>query len=394
MKRIIFIITAILFVNQLFSQEVIEERELNTSARMLQDESRLTIGGYAQIDYNQPLSSGTYNNGVLDVHRLVLLFGYKFNDRTKFITEIEYEHVSEVYVEQAFLQYEIAPWLNFRGGLMLIPMGIINEYHEPPTFNGVERPNVDKFIVPTTWREIGAGFSGTFPLAGLSYQLYLVNGFSGYTDGPAISGKDGFRKGRQKGAESLLTSPNLSFRVEHFGLPGLQVGISGYSGKTQTSLKNGLDRTDKDGMAIVDSSVCSLNMVGADLRYSFAGLKIRGQVNYGLVGNSRQYNEFTGSDVGNSIFGWYGEIAYDLFSLLDGADSELISFIRYENYDTHAGAEGDPDHNPAFNRSDITFGAGWKITEGVMLKGDYQLFMNKGDIENMSQVNLGIGIWF
>ena len=50
--------------------------------------------------------------------------------------------------------------LNLRGGLMLIPMGIVNEYHEPTTFNGVERPSLDSKIVPTTWREMGIGVSG------------------------------------------------------------------------------------------------------------------------------------------------------------------------------------------------------------------------------------------
>ena len=95
----------------------------NTAGRMMQEENRLTIGGYGQIDYNQILDGNYYNNGGLDVHRLVLMFGYKFNKKTQFITEIEFEHVKEVYVEQAFLQYEILPWLKLRGGLMLIPMG-------------------------------------------------------------------------------------------------------------------------------------------------------------------------------------------------------------------------------------------------------------------------------
>jgi hypothetical protein len=153
----------------------------------MEEENPLTIGGYGQIDYNQRVSGEEFQNGNLDVHRLVLMFGYKFNDRTQVITEVEFEHVKEVYVEQAFLQYEIQPWLKFRGGLMLVPMGIINEYHEPPTFNGVERPNLDKYIVPSTWREIGAGFTGVFPSASLSYQAYIMNGFKGYDDAALLS---------------------------------------------------------------------------------------------------------------------------------------------------------------------------------------------------------------
>src|SRR5680860_1245946 len=83
-----------------------------------ESDSRVQIGGYAQIDFNQPLKENEMSNGTMDVHRLVLLFGYRFNERTNFVTEIEMEHVKEVFVEQAYLNYEIKPWLNFRGGLM------------------------------------------------------------------------------------------------------------------------------------------------------------------------------------------------------------------------------------------------------------------------------------
>ena len=108
---------------------------------------------------------------------MVLLFGYRFNERVQFITEIEFEHVKEVYVEQAFINYNLTDGLNLRAGLMLIPMGIINEFHEPTTFNGVERPSLDNAIVPTTWREIGIAASGRWDALALRYQAYIFNGF-------------------------------------------------------------------------------------------------------------------------------------------------------------------------------------------------------------------------
>ncbi len=160
------IITSIMLVMALLSGHA-----QNTSQRLLENERdrNLVIGGYGQIDYNQPFGENQLNNGNLDVHRMVLLVGYHFTDRLQMITEIEFEHVKEVYVEQAFINYRLNDFMNLRGGLLLIPMGIVNEYHEPPTFNGVERPNVDKYIVPTTWREIGAGISGT--LSGTLAQI-------------------------------------------------------------------------------------------------------------------------------------------------------------------------------------------------------------------------------
>ena len=97
----------------------------------------MIIGGYGQIDGNFNLDDDNKmnSNGKLDVHRLVTFLGYKFNDKATFVSELEYEHVVELYVEQAFLDYKINDNMSLQAGLMLIPMGIQNLYHEPPTFN-------------------------------------------------------------------------------------------------------------------------------------------------------------------------------------------------------------------------------------------------------------------
>jgi len=370
------------------------QQPVNTAERMMQDEDRLTLGGYAQIDYNQAIGGGSLNTGLLDVHRLVLMFGYKFSDKVQFITEVEFEHVREVYVEQAFLQYEILPWLKFRGGLMLIPMGIINEFHEPSTFNGVERPNLDTYIVPTTWREIGAGFTGVLPSAALSYQLYVTNGFKSYDDGPSLRGSDAFRKGRQKGAESFINAPNLAFKLNYFGVSGLQLGLSGYSGKTQSSLYHGIETSDAVAIGAADSSVVGLSMLGADARYTLGGLHLRAQFNHGWVSNSASYNEFTGSDLGSSLSGWYAEVAYNVLESVDRFESELIPFVRLEQYNTHASMQGTATPDPALHRTDLTLGMGWRLIKGAMLKLDYQLLNNKGAADPMHQVNAGVAVWF
>ncbi len=370
------------------------QEHVNTAERMMEEEKRLTVGGYGQIDLNQPLENGTYRTAGLDVHRMVLMFGYKFNEKTQFVSEVEFEHVKEVFVEQAFLQHEITPWLKFRSGLMLVPMGIINEYHESSTFNGVERPNLDKFIVPTTWREIGLGFTGVFPANSISYQLYLMNGFIGYDGDPNLSGGNGFRKGRQKGAESFMSAPNLTFKVNYFGISGLQFGISGYTGNTQSSLYDGLDKSDNVGIVRADSSVVGLTMLGADARYALGGFQLRAQLNYGMVSNSSNYNEFTGSDLGSSIVGWYGEIAYNLFHSSEIHSTGLIPFIRYEQYHTHASVAEGILLNESYNRSDLTFGLGWKLDSGAMLKLDYQLFNNRATEVYKQQLNAGVAVWF
>jgi hypothetical protein len=160
------VLLAVLFTALLSAQNKTDsimlnpQKQLNAAQRILSGNyaSAVTIGAYGEMLYNQPEG----DNGELDVQRLVLLLGYRFNDRTQFVTEIEMEHVEEIFVEQAFVNYNVGNNVNLRGGLMLVPMGIINEFHEPTTFNGTERPAMDNVIVPTTWRELGIGVNGRF----------------------------------------------------------------------------------------------------------------------------------------------------------------------------------------------------------------------------------------
>jgi len=354
--------------------------------------SKVQIGGYSQIDYNQPVNDGQISNGKMDVHRMILLFGYRFNERTNFVTEIEVEHVKEIFIEQAFLNYEILPWLNFRSGLMLVPMGIINEYHEPPTFNGVERPNLDNAIVPTTWREIGAGFTGRIDRASLKYQFYLMNGFNGYNGSGIFRGTDGLRKGRQKGAESFMSSPTLATKIDFYGVPGLKLGFSTYNGKSQSTMYDGLAKNDNYAINVADSSVIGISMIGFDARYVKGGFEARGQINLANIKNTEEYNSFTGKNLGSQLFGWYAEVGYNLLHSSE-SQQKLVPFIRYEKYNTHSKTEGNLLINGEFDRTDVTVGAGWWLSSGAVLKADYQFFSNALQ-HSSGQFNMGIGIWF
>jgi hypothetical protein len=296
MKSII--LTTILFlatVSFLMAQpdSIHTNHYINSAEKMLMTNGNLKIGGYGEVHYNQPVSPDIRKNGTLDVHRIIMMLGYQFNDKVQFVSELEFEHVSEVYVEQAFLQYKLSNSVNFRGGLILTPMGIINEYHEPTTFNGVERPQIDNAISPSTWREIGFGITGVILPVSLRYQAYLMNGFNSFDGQARIGGASGLRGGRQKGVESYISSPNFSGKVEYFGIRGLNLGLSGYFGDTQSTLYNGIDKNDEAALAKADSSVVGISMVGADARYSYKGLKLTGQLYYTLLSNTGAFNQFT-----------------------------------------------------------------------------------------------------
>ena len=357
------------------------QQQQNTADRLLSstNKSPLTIGGYGEINYNQPEG----DNGELDVQRLVILFGYKFNEKTQFITEIEFEHVKEVYVEQAFLQYSLNDNVNLRGGLMLVPMGIVNEFHEPTTFNGVERPSVDGSIIPPTWREIGIGVSGKSNEISLRYQAYLFNGFASVNGSKVLGGKNGLRNGRQKGAKSTINKPNFSAKADYYGINGLRLGLAGYVGRTQA----------EDDVDMIDGADVGIAMVGFDARYKYKRFAARGQFINASLTDTEAYNTLNSADLGSKLQGWYLESSYNLLS--QDKAQQLWAFARYEDYDTHASVDGGLTKNNAFDRNDLTFGLSYKLSQGTVVKADYQIKSNEvANSDSTGQLNFGIGVWF
>jgi hypothetical protein len=346
---------------------------------LLTSDRGLSIGGYGEITYNNIEGSST--PAEIDVQRLVMLFAYKFDDRTSFVTEIEFEHVKEVYVEQAFINYSIADGVNLRGGLMLIPMGIVNEYHEPTTFNGVERPSLDNKIVPTTWREMGIGVSGRINNASIRYQAYLMNGFLSYGESYKLRGSDGLRKGRQKGAESVGSDTNFAGRVEYYGLPKLKLGLSYYAGNTQTTAPE------------ISSTQIGLSMFGLDYRYVNGKVSSRGQFISASLSDTEAYNLAGTTDLGSAMGGYYVEGAYNLLPL--DSRQKLDIFLRYENFNTHQKTAGNLLTNDAYHRNETTFGLSYHLASGAVFKADYQ---SKGTaVEGynaVGQFNLGLGVFF
>lgn len=398
MKRIL--LSAALVMGILFLQAQESPEYQNISDKILSSNNKLTIGGYGEVHYHQPLSSDTRRNGELDIHRMVMLFGNQFSDRTQFITELEFEHVSEVYVEQAFLQHKINKSINFRAGLLLIPMGIVNEYHEPTTFNGVERPMVDNKINPTTWREVGFGLAGNIQQANLKYQVYLVNGFNGYDGTSRLNGNNGLRSGRQRGASSYISSPNFIAKVEYYGIRGLNVGLSGYLGDTQSRLYNGIAKDDQVALARADSSVVGISMLGLDARYSIKGLQLRGQLYRVGLSNTDQYNRFTRAtsvalnDLGSVMTGFYVETSYNVFRPFEKIKCELVPFLRLEGYDTHAEVEANIVRKESYKNSIVTTGLTLKLAQGAVLKTDLQFVKPEGASNYSKVFSAGLGVMF
>src|SRR5262245_48576940 len=234
------------------------------------------ISGYMDFHLNQP----EHEDPILDFHRFVLLFNHSFTERLRFIGELELEHAfvsglepsGEVELEQAYLDFRVKPALNFRAGMLLTPVGIINERHEPPSFFGVERPFVDTFIIPTTWFDAGAGVHGSVG-AGWQYRAYVMAPL----DATRITAEEGLNETTQKGFESNVRNVAGTGRLEYGGLPGLNLGTSFWRGKTGFNFPRG------------DSRVGLLEFDG---RYRAGRLGARGEFAQVFVDGAADLNDF------------------------------------------------------------------------------------------------------
>ncbi len=354
------------------------------ASKVYRSSQGVSIGGYGEIEYTVPsdqLEDGTESPvaNQWDAHRAILYFGYKFSDRLLVNTEIELEHADEAWLEFAYLDYRLNDALGFRGGLLLSPMGLINELHEPPTFLGSTRPLVTGSIIPTTWRENGFGIFGD--LGAFSYRAYIMNGL----DGAGVFDDSGLRGGRQKGSHALAEDVAGVVRLDYTGVPGLLVGGSvnyGGSGQGRAVTLDGTDRTIQANTLIWEGHG-SYQARGLDLRGVVAGAS----VDDALLLNAYRAAEATdlpsistaltqavtgSSSVGESMLGGYAHAGYDVLRRR-GTEQQLIPYVRYEFLNTQTSVPDGFSVNPAREQTAILLGAAWKPVPQVAVKADYQL---------------------
>lgn len=352
-----------------------------------QDTDRTTIGGYGEVHYVNASGSGT--PGQATVRRFVVYLAHAFDDRFAMRSELEVEDArlesaspaGEVAVEQLYLDYRASAAFTLRGGLVLPPIGIINETHEPTTFNGVARPDFDNDVIPTTWREVGVGALGTIPgNAGLSYRLYVVNGLRA----SGFSAAEGIREGRQEGQDATFANPSVTGRLE-WGRPGIRIGGSfwyGGSAAQEPALGDGIFAN-------------AVALLSADARVESGAASFRGVFATVHVSDADRINAVYGHGMASRITGGYAEAAYDLLSLVASrGPSRLNAFVRHERYDTQASVPASTVGDRALARRLTTFGLVYKPIYNIALKADYQIRRNRAHAGEDQVARLGLGYQF
>ncbi|MGH9399280.1 MAG: hypothetical protein ACRD00_02855 [Thermoanaerobaculia bacterium] len=362
------------------------------AAKVYRGKAGVSIGGYGEFQYNNLASrrqDGAPSEAAshIDLARAVVYLGYKFDDRFVLNTEIEFEHAvtasdkgGEVAIEFAYLDWMHRRPFNLRAGLVLVPLGLVNEFHEPTVFSGTRRPDVETFLIPTTWRELGAGVWGE--AGAFTYRGYVTNGLN-------AAGYDalGIREGRQEGSKALAGSWAGSGRLDWAGAAGLVVGgafFVGGSGQGQ-ALAGG--RTFA-GLTTLFEVHGIWQWRGLDLR----GLYVHTSVSDAALIN--QLNDLAGDEsVGSRQLGWYLQGGYDLLWLKPGARTSLTLFTRYEKLDTQSAVPAGYRKNPANDRSVWTAGLSFKPIDRLVVKADYQWKRNAAST-GINQWNVGLGYVF
>jgi hypothetical protein len=376
-----------------------EEPELKSSyglgpaASKVYDVTRgLSLGGYAEGFYTAFVKDKQTQNSA-DALRVVLYAGYKFTDWLVFNSEVEIEHAStgesgSVSLEFATLDFLLADWANPRIGLLLLPMGFLNEIHEPPFYFGNQRPETEKRIIPSTWRENGLGLFGSFFGDQFDYKIYGVNGFD-------ASGFDetGLRGGRQKGSKALADDFAFVGRLDWKPLPGLLIGGSGYVGNS------GQNQT--DDLTDLDLPDAFTTIVEAHAQYRWRGLHLRGLAARSTVDDAGELNVATGTmpgpmstGVAEEMFGAYGEIAYELWQWISPDSAMTLEpFYRYEWVDTQQKVPTGFVRDETKRNQIHTLGLSYKPIPNVVLKADYRNVSAEAGTP-ADEINLGVGLVF
>jgi len=318
------------------------------------------IGSYGELHYNN-LDSGKQ----IDLHRFVMFLGHQFNDRLRMFSELEVEHViassdtgdkGEVEVEQAYLEYDLTPDQHAKAGLFLVPVGILNETHEPPTFYGVERNPVETQIIPSTWFVGGAGLSGEI-MPGWSYDLAVHEGLK-----TAAGDTFAVRKGRQEGSHADANDLASTARLRWTGIPGVELAATI---QYQQDVTQGNDPAAGDAWLYEAHASIQRGPFGLRALYARWNLDGRGP-------------KAVGADIQE---GFYIEPSYKI-------TPGWGVFARYNDWDNQAGSRG---HNTG--KTQINTGLNFWPHPDVVLKADVQI-QDNNSAKNDNGYNLGIGYQF
>ncbi len=339
--------------------------------------SKTQLGGYGEVHYNNLNNDSNATDAKpdidkVDLHRFVLFVNHQFNEKTRFYSELEVEHSlvgdgkdGEVEIEQAYIEHDYAANHSLKAGLFLIPVGILNETHEPNTFYGTERNSVEKNIIPVTWWEAGLASSGEIA-PGFNYDVALTSGLGLDVETSTSKATYKIRSGRQKVSNAKADAFAYTGRIKYTAIPGLELAATL---QYQEDLYQDEFIAANGNSTEVDALLYELHAVyqrdGFGLRALYASWDIDSAINDVKDGADEQT-------------GWYIEPSYRI-------NENWGIFARFSEWDNTAGASADSE----YQQTDI--GVNYWLAPTVVLKADYQTQEAPAGKDEFNGLNLGVG---
>jgi hypothetical protein len=333
---------------------------------------KTVISGYGSAFFqrNFDLHQSTAN-----LERAVLFVGHQFSPKISFFSELELENAkvesgtsngAEISMEQAFLKFNLNAHQYIVAGLFTPRIGILNENHLPVNFNGVERPMVETFIIPATWRELGIGFYGNSEKIPLTYSVAVLNGLEGknFVHGTGIQG------GRAEGNFASANNIAITAAVQYFW-NNFKFQVSGYTGGTVTLSPKGSDSLGLNSGAFGTP----IYLVEANVQYESNGVSFKALGVYIAYPDAGKMNTVYGSNTATGMYGAYAELAYNLLHKSTGTKASLIGFARFEALDMNStiASSGEGIYDGTEKQTHLIAGFGYLPLPNVVIKADVRL---------------------
>lgn len=337
--------------------------------------ARTSLGGYGNAFYQHDVN---FKESTVNLERFVLFVGHKFSRNISLFTELELEDAKveggdeggEIALEQCYLKFNANATHYFVAGLFIPRIGITNENHLPNTYNGNERTQVETFIIPSTWRELGVGFYGSINRLPLHYSVGLVNGLnaSGFEHGNVI------REGRFEGKHASANNLALTGSVQVYK-NNLKAQLSGYYGGSV-----GLAPRQADSLKLKSGIFGTPVIVGAaDLQYEAKGFSIKLLGSLVSIPDAATINRAYASNTPEMAYGAYAEIGYNIFEHSKKLkEQQFITFVRYEKLNMNSTIPVNGIIDETLDQQHIIFGFNYLPVKNVVLKGDVRL-IHTGD---------------
>ncbi len=331
--------------------------------------NKTVISGYGsafyQRDFNQAQSTIT-------LERAVLFVGHRFNEKISFFSELEIENAKveggeggEVAMEQAYLKFNLNTNQYIVAGLFVPRIGILNENHLPVNFNGVERPLVETFVIPATWRELGVGFYGSLNNIPLNYDVAILNGLNseGFEHGT------GFREGRAEGSNAFANNIAVTAAVQ-YNISNFKFQVSGYTGGTV-----GLNQRSGDSLGLDNGAFGTPLYLGeADVQFSKNAVSAKALGVYVSYPDADRVNVAYAKNIGSGMYGAYAELAYDLLYKKHNT-RQFITFVRGEMLDLNSSLPAAPKgiYDGTEKQTHVIAGFSYLPVPNVVIKADVRI---------------------